>query len=119
MLLVFIGGGCGALARYGSYLLSIAVAPAIGQPAGTLSVNLLGSFLIGLSAPYFLTTAAAADLRLFFVTGLLGGFTTFSAFSFEVVELVRNGSPGFAAAYVLLSICGGLLLAFIGFWLRN
>ena len=81
-------------------------------PLGTLAVNLAGSFLIGLVAPALLRHDA---WRLLVVTGLLGGFTTFSAFSLETLALLQTGRNGAALLYVVFSVFGGLLCAALGF----
>ena len=80
---------------------------------GTLIVNILGSFLMGLLAGYFITRAGTEQqLRLFLTTGVLGGFTTFSAFSLDTVLLMERHAYGLAAAYVLASlIASGLASA--------
>lgn len=82
-------------------------------PVGTLLVNLIGAFMLGFVSSYFVRfahTNAMIALR----TGLIGSFTTFSAFSGEVVELVHSGHGLFAIVYILCSICIGLFLAIIG-----
>jgi CrcB protein len=91
-LIVFLAGGTGAVLRYavGGW-----VAQASGStfPWGTLAVNVSGSFLISLVMHVALTTAAIApELRLALTTGLLGGFTTYSTFNYETIELLREGA---------------------------
>ena len=84
-------------------------------PFGTLCVNILGCFAIGvvfaLSASYYITN----DWRLFLATGICGGFTTFSAFSNETFGLLRNGEIWQATGYVLASVVLGIFATFIGF----
>lgn len=80
-------------------------------PWATLGVNLVGSLAIGMLAGLLAGKDAA---RLFWVTGLLGGFTTFSSFSLETLGLLQSGRTGAAAAYVLASVLGGLALAGLG-----
>lgn len=94
-LLVAFGGALGALIRYGVALL-------VGGPLGTLTVNVAGGFAIGLLAAAL--PLDLAWLRLFLMTGLLGGFTTFSAFSAETLGLIQRGQAGTAAAYVAASV---------------
>lgn len=88
-LLVFLGGGLGALLRYLATLIATG-------PLTTLVINVGGSFAIGL-----LAAIPAGSLRLFLAVGLLGGFTTFSAFSLDAVQLWQRGQAGLALAYVL------------------
>lgn len=116
-LLVFLGGGLGAALRHG---VNRAVAAAgAGFPAGTLIVNMLGSLIMGLVAGWLLARGwDEHPARLFLTTGVLGGFTTFSAFSHDAVMLWQRGSTGAAAAYVagsvilsILALLAGLALA--------
>ncbi len=117
-LIVFLGGGLGASLRHG---INIAAARLWGTafPYGTLTVNVTGSIVMGLIAGYFAFRGDASQhWRLFLTTGILGGYTTFSAFSLDVALLYERGEIGFAALYVaasvLLSIAGlfaGLALA--------
>jgi len=114
---VALGGAIGASARY---LTGIAVVRLVGHgfPLAIITVNVLGSFLMGV----FVVLAAHRGLTYLsplIVTGLLGGFTTFSAFSLETVNLMERGQIGFAALYVALSVglsVGGLML---GLWLTR
>jgi len=116
VLLVLIGGGLGAACRYG---VSLAAARLYGDsfPWGTLAVNLVGCFLIGLA--FSLGTEAGMltpALRLFFVTGFLGGLTTFSTYSLESVLFARDGLFVPATLNVLANNAGSLLLALAGMW---
>jgi len=107
--IVFAGAGFGGALRYG---VNVAAARWLGYgfPFGTIIVNVLDSFLIGLLAGWFAYhTGTSQHLRLFLTTGLLGGFTTFSAFSLDVALLVERNAPLTAALYVLASV--GLALA--------
>ena len=102
------------MARYGVNRLGIAwFGPAL--PLSTLAVNVLGSFLIGLVAA-LLAEDAATDQpwRLFLATGVLGGFTTFSAFSLDALTLWQRGQPGTALLYVLGSVILSLTAVAIG-----
>ena len=103
--LVFIGGGLGAVLRYLATLL-------IGGPIATLAVNISGSFVIGLLAATL--PPDASQLRLLFMTGLLGGFTTFSAFSLDALGIWQRGQSGQAVAYVAASIALSLAAAVAG-----
>lgn len=102
--LVFVGGGLGSVARY---LLSVGVLRLgwTGFPVATLSVNVIGGFVMGCAAGWFALKGGGPQAwRLFLTTGLLGGFTTFSAFSLETVLLYEEGRFGAALAYIGLSI---------------
>jgi CrcB protein len=83
-------------------------------PFGTLTVNIVGCLFIGLVAGAADKSILAPEWRLFFATGLLGGFTTFSAFSVEAVGLLRDGQFGYASMYVLSSVFVGLVATFVG-----
>jgi CrcB protein len=103
-VLVFLGGGLGAAARY---WLSGWVPGKIESdlPLGTLAVNILGCFLIGLLMSAFEERfLTQPSLRVFLTVGILGGFTTFSTFSFETVALIRDGEVLFATMNILVSI---------------
>ena len=108
--LVFAGGGVGATLRW-------LCAGAIGGIAGTWVVNVLGCFLLGaLAAP----AAGAPDrARLALGTGVLGGFTTYSTYNLELVDLAARGEPGRALAYAAATNLGGLLAGALGFWLMG
>jgi CrcB protein len=115
-LLVFIGGGIGALARHG---VNIGVGRLIGTnfPWSTAIINVVGSFVMGLVAGYFAFRGAGGwgqHARLFIATGILGGFTTFSAFSLDTALLWERGAAGQAAAYVLGSVALSILGLFAG-----
>ena len=115
-LVVFLGGGVGAAARRGVNLL--AAQGSAKFPWGTLAVNVLGSLLIGVLAEWFALRAQLPQpLRLFLITGVLGGFTTFSAFSLEVGLLIERGQMAAAAGYVLASIIGAVGAMFVGMYL--
>ncbi len=112
VLFVAVGGAVGASARYGVSLLTLAWLGA-GFPWATLAVNVLGSFAIGMLAGQ----GIAGNARLFWVTGVLGGFTTFSAFSLEAVGLWER-APILAIVYVGASVGLGLGGFALGWWLR-
>lgn len=112
ILLVALGGSIGAVARFklGSWVLGYY--PDWKFPIGTFVVNILGcliaGILVGLAEKY---TLVSEDARLFLMVGLLGGFTTFSAFGLETVNLLRSGDVAIATWYVGLSVlCGTALL---------
>ena len=103
-LIVFLGGGLGAALRHG---VNIAAARLLGTafPYGTLAINVLGSLAMGLIAEYFaLKVGLPQRWRLFLTTGVLGGFTTFSAFSLEAALLYERGQIAGAALYVVASV---------------
>ena len=83
-------------------------------PFGTLTVNIIGCFLIGLVFGLTDRGTLTPEWRLFLATGLIGGFTTFSAFSFETVGLLRDGQLLYATAYIVGTVIIGLLATFIG-----
>lgn len=112
--LVAAGGAIGSVLRY---LVGLAAARSLGPafPFGTLTVNLVGGFLIGLVAGVFAMRAdAPQELRVFLITGCLGGFTTFSAFSLDVVTLLERGDSGLAALYLLVSVGFSVAAVFAG-----
>ncbi len=103
VIMVAMGGACGAVLRY--WVVATSQYAGLGFPLGTLSVNVLGSLLIGVAAAYWLATGAAGGSgQLFFQTGLLGAFTTFSAFSLDTLLLWQNGQLKAAALNVMLNV---------------
>ena len=90
-----------------------------GLPWATLFVNLLGSLLIGMLAGWLVHKGGSEQARLFLAVGVLGGFTTFSAFSLELGLMLQRGELAVAAAYALASVLGGVLLLFAGLWLMR
>lgn len=113
------GGALGSALRYG-LALGVQRQLGAGWPFGTLAVNLLGSFLIGWAFHLLVSREILAEgPRLFIVAGLLGGFTTFSAFSLETLRLLQEGAWPLAALYAALSTAGGLLAAWAGFQLAS
>ena len=105
-LLVAIGGALGSMARYGVGLAAGRMFPASAWPWGTLAVNVVGGLLMGLLVGWMGLRAGAAQetVRVFAAVGILGGFTTFSAFSLETVSMIERRDYGMAAAYVGLSV---------------
>ena len=83
-------------------------------PLGTFAVNMTGCFLLGIVFGLSIRHQLAPELQQFLAIGVLGGFTTYSAFSMESVALIRNGHFSVAAAYILTSVLIGLLLTFVG-----
>jgi CrcB protein len=116
LLIIGMGSFIGGVLRY---LVSI---PFIhkhphGFPWGTLLVNIIGCFLIGLLYGYVERYPIPKEWRLFLGTGVLGGFTTFSAFSNETVTLFNHGQYFYATTYVLTSVLVGIAATFLGVWL--
>lgn len=108
-LQVALGGAIGSTARYGVNIISARLLP--GFPLGTLLVNVIGSFAMGLLATA-IALRGGQHLAPFLMTGILGGFTTFSAFSLDTMTLWERGQGSLAAAYVALSV-GVSLVAII------
>ncbi|MCE1203953.1 MAG: fluoride efflux transporter CrcB [Holophagaceae bacterium] len=112
-LAVGIGAALGAWLRWGFGAWLNAHFPML--PLGTLSANLVGGYLVGLAVAFFSQhPGLSPDLRLFVITGFLGGLTTFSTFSAEAVSLLGRGEYGWALAHVASHLAGSLLLTFLG-----
>ncbi len=117
LLLVAIGGGAGAMLRYlvGRWALA-AFGP--GFPVGTLAVNLIGGLAMGLVVGVLARVNQGGEqLRLLLGVGVLGGFTTFSAFSLEMVNMVTRDQLGLAAGYAAASVLGSMAALFAGLWI--
>jgi CrcB protein len=115
-LLVFLGAGIGGALRHG---VNVGCARMCGAafPWGTLTVNVLGSFIMGVLAAWLAFKAGegwSQPLRLFLTTGILGGFTTFSAFSLDAVLIWERGQVGLAVAYVAASVVLSIAGLFAG-----
>lgn len=110
---IFIGAGLGALLRW---WLGLALNPLFPtMPLGTLAANLLGGYLVGVAVAFFsLKSGLPPELRLFAITGFLGGLTTFSTFSAEVVTLLERAQFGWAIATAGIHLLGSLLLTALG-----
>jgi CrcB protein len=116
-LAIALGGAVGSVLRYA---VQTALRPvSSGFPWGTLAVNLAGSFLIGLCAALAERPGAAAWIRPGLMVGVLGGFTTFSAFSLENMQLARDGRFLTALLYIVISAAAGLVLALAGYWIAR
>jgi CrcB protein len=114
VLLIALGGALGSSLRYLTALLA-ARWLGLDFPYGTLIVNLAGAFAIGLVQELAIATSLVPEhLRLFLTTGLLGGLTTYSAFSYETVRLADNGAWGQASINVLVTTTLCLALSFLG-----
>jgi len=113
-LFVGLGGFFGSIGRYFIYQYFLKLVPGI-QPMGTLVVNVLGSFLLGLLI--HATSKMDRSLYLLLTAGFCGGFTTFSTFSFENIDYLSTGNIGGAALYMSLSLILGLGACFLGWYL--
>lgn len=112
-LLVFTGGGLGSLLRYGLSILLQSSGRSL--PLATLSVNLVGCFLLGcLVASPMLSDRLSEPVRVGLGTGFLGGFTTFSTFGVESIKLFQNGEILVLTCYTAASVIGGFLAAYLG-----
>jgi CrcB protein len=113
ILAICLGASLGALTRWALSLGLNHVFPAL--PPGTLVANLVGGYLIGVAMAVFAQTPSLPpEWKLFIVTGFLGGLTTFSTFSAEVVSALQNGRPGWAAATVATHVMGSLAMTLAG-----
>lgn len=115
--LVASGGALGALARYqaGRLVSGLAGARAADAfPWATLGVNLVGCLAMGVLFGWLARTGGNESLRLLLGVGLLGGFTTFSAFGLDMLLLAERGTPGLALAYAAISVLAGLAAVWLG-----
>ena len=109
------GAALGAWMRWG---LGIALNASL-LPLGTLLANLGGGLLMGVALAYFVETPTQNELRLFIMTGFLGGLTTFSAFSAEAFNLLHKQQYAWASAHILSHVLGSLLMTALGFYVFN
>jgi fluoride exporter len=118
LIQIALGGALGAVLRH---LCAAQTARLAGAafPWGTLAVNVAGSFAMGIAAILLVSRADLGRAAPFVMPGLLGGFTTFSAFSLEIVQLVERGRPLAAALYAGGSVMLGLLALMAGMWLAR
>jgi fluoride exporter len=115
-LFVGLGGAAGSMLRYAVSLLLAGRA----FPMATLLVNITGSFLIGLILALAVKNENfAGNWKLFLATGICGGFTTFSAFSAENLQLLQTGKTGLSLLYIVASIVAGIVAAWLGYKLIN
>lgn len=118
-LIVFLGSGLGGVLRHSVNVF----APRLfspGFPYHTLAVNIIGSFAIGLLTGYFVAKVdPGQSWRLFLMTGILGGFTTFSAFSLDIAVLYEQGGITATAIYILTSVGVSVAMLFIGLYLTR
>lgn len=111
---VMAGGAIGAALRYG---VGLALPVRSGWPWGTLTVNIIGGFAMGLLAAFLVKGHVCEAMRLFVGVGILGGFTTFSAFSLESFRMIEGGAWGQAVAYALVSVTGSIAALAAGYGL--
>ena len=112
---IFVGAGLGALLRSGFNYLTIGIASTI--PMGTFISNMLGGYLVGIAVAFFgINPSLSPEWRLFVITGFLGGLTTFSSFSAEVVAFIQRGELGWALGTAVLHLVGSLVLTLLGIW---
>ncbi len=116
ILLIGAGGFAGTVARYLLYRFVQLIFPLLIFPAATLSVNLIGSFVIGfLYALSDSQTLVSPELRLILATGFCGGFTTFSAFAYENFSFIKTGNVSLLIIYTGISIILGLAAVYFGY----
>lgn len=119
LITVFLGGGLGSLLRYSVQVFMHGRISPFVFPWATLSVNIAGSFLIGLFYALSSRFNLSDETRLFLTTGLCGGFTTFSTFSHEGISMLRQGYYGTFLTYISASIILGVAAALAGGWTGN
>ncbi|AHB97825.1 fluoride efflux transporter CrcB [Francisella orientalis] len=120
MILVGIGGGLGAMSRFALAQATANISKQI--PIGILMCNIIGSLIIGMMAAFLIQTKLFNEdistyVRSLFVTGFLGGFTTFSSFSLDILNLLQRGEALLAIGYILVSVIVSLIAVILGFYL--
>lgn len=118
LFLVVVGGGIGAGIRH---LANSGALRLVGPnfPWGTMAINVVGSFVMGLFIAAMMRRGGSNEIRLFVATGILGGFTTFSTFSLDFATLWERGSTLPAFGYALASVIGAIVALFLGLWLAR
>jgi CrcB protein len=112
-LAIFFGAGFGALLRAAFNLVTVNAASVI--PLGTLLANMVGGYLVGIAVAFFGSNPnLSPEWKLFVITGFLGGLTTFSSFSAEVVSFLQRGEYTWALGTAILHLVGSLVLTFLG-----
>ena len=112
---IFCGAGLGALLRVWFNTISAGLSAIV--PLGTLISNLFGCYLVGIAVAYFVNhPSVSSEWRLFIITGFLGGLTTFSSFSAEVVALIERGQFTWGLGLALMHVCGAIALTLLGIW---
>jgi CrcB protein len=119
LILVALGGAIGSSLRHFVNLAALRVVGP-GFPWGTMAINIVGSFAMGVFVEILARRFGDSnEVRLFVATGILGGFTTFSAFSLDFAVLWERGAALPALAYLLASVVGSILALFLGLWLAR
>ena len=119
LVLVGIGGGLGAMSRFALTQATASISKQI--PLGILLCNVIGSLIIGMMAAFLIETKLFNEdistyVRFLFVTGFLGGFTTFSSFSLDILKLLQRGEALLAIVYILVSVIVSLIAVILGFY---
>lgn len=119
LILVGIGGGLGAMSRFALTQATASISKQI--PIGILLCNIIGLLIIGMMAAFLIQTKLFNEdistyVRSLFVTGFLGGFTTFSSFSLDILNLLQRGEALLAISYILVSVIVSLIAVILGFY---
>ncbi len=112
LLFVFLGGGLGSILRYSVSKLFFVLN--ISFPIGTLVANVISSFILGLLVGYNINNNMSENYRLLFMVGLCGGFSTFSTFSYESFDMLKNGYYLLPGLYIIVSLILGILSIALG-----
>ena len=113
ILAIFCGAGLGALLRAGFNFATVSIASTL--PLGTFISNMVGGYMVGIAVAFFSSNPSLSpEWKLFVITGFLGGLTTFSSFSVEVVGFMQRGEVTWALGTALLHLAGSLALTFLG-----
>ena len=118
LIQVAAGGAIGAVLRFLTVQGAVRLFGA-GVPLGTFAVNVIGSFVMGLAAVWLIERVGGARFAPFLMTGILGGFTTFSAFSLDAFYLFEDGRYGVAAVYVIGSVALAIGALVAGIWIMR
>lgn len=115
ILAIFCGAGLGALLRAGFNVLTVGIVSTL--PLGTFISNMVGGYFIGIAVAFFGSNPnLSPEWKLFVITGFLGGLTTFSSFSVDVVTFIERGEFAWALGTALLHVMGSLALTLLGIW---